>query len=153
MCLKDLLKENYLRKFILLKQFWINWLARLIYEKYGLKYFLSDLKTTMKHQKRIIEKNGKLRTTNHYVKLFSWKYIKDFFISTMNLSWVTIFLTFFVIVFGSWFGFALAYGLIFWMHGDFHGEHDKCVTNMHDFTSCFLFSGLLFWSYSNTQDN
>ena len=115
-----------------------------IYEKYGLKYFLSDLKTTMKHQKRIIEKNGKLRTTNHYVKLFSWKYIKDFFISTMNLSWVTIFLTFFVIVFGSWFGFALAYGLIFWMHGDFHGEHDKCVTNMHDFTSCFLFSGLLF---------
>ena len=105
--------------------------------------------------RRIIEKSGELRTklygTGH-VTLFSWKYVKDFFISIINLSWITIYMTFFSIIFGSWFVFAVIWCFIFWLHGDFGDDEDpsyeynnrKCATNILGFTSCFLFSGKRF---------
>ena len=106
--------------------------------------------------RRIIEKSGELRTKlygTEHVTLFSWKYVKDFFISIINLSWITIYMTFFSIIFGSWFVFAVIWCFIFWLHGDFGDDEDpsyeynnrKCATNILGFTSCFLFSGNRFY--------
>ena len=99
--------------------------------------------TTQK--RRIVEKNGNLRTKLgiKHATLFSWQYIKDFFISTMHLGWTTLYLTFIGLFFGSWFGFAIVWWFVFWFHGDFEAglTIDTCATNIFGFTSCFLFSG------------
>ena len=97
-------------------------------------------------RRRIVEKNGELRTKlgMQHVKLFSWQYIKDFFISTMHLSWTTLYVTFSGLYFGSWFGFAVVWWIVFWFHGDFDGSktNETCAKSIYGFTSCFLFSGI-----------
>ena len=96
---------------------------------------------------RIVGKKGELKTKNDRQEeesLFSCKYIKDMFISTLNLSWITIYMTFSAIFFGSWFMFAVVWYFIFWIHGDFdEDQNDPCASNIKDFTSCFLFSGII----------
>ena len=99
-------------------------------------------------RRRIVEKNGVLRTKlgMKHATLFSWQYIKDFFISTMHLGWTALYLTFFSLFFGSWFGFAVLWWFVFWLHGDFDDtqKNGTCATNINGFTSCFLFSGNIF---------
>ena len=95
---------------------------------------------------RIVLKNGELRTkidSKEEDSLFSCKYIKDIFISTLNLDWFSIFVIFSAAFFGSWLFFAVVWYLIVIVHED-HGDsngYGKCVDNVQDFTTSFLFSG------------
>ena len=94
---------------------------------------------------RIISKNGELRTkidSKEEDGLFSCKYIKDIFISTLNLNWFWIYMMFSAAFFGSWLLFAVVWYLIFLVHGDFDDTTNTCVSDINDFTSCFLFSGI-----------
>ena len=99
----------------------------------------------IEQKRRIVEKNGELRTKLgiKHGALFSWQYIKDYFITTMHLGWITLYLTFFGLFFGSWFGFAVVWWFVFWFHGDFDisKKNGACATNIYGFASCFLLSG------------
>ena len=95
---------------------------------------------------RIVSKTGELRTkidSKEDDSLFSCKYIKDIFISTLNLSWFWTYMMFSAAFLGSWLIFAVVWYIIFWIHDDFNrDEEEKCVSNVKDFTTCFLFSGI-----------
>ena len=96
---------------------------------------------------RIVSKTGELRTkidSKEDDSLFSCKYIKDIFISTLNLSWFWTYMMFSAAFLGSWLIFAVVWYIIFLVHDDFDkDETEKCVANVKDFTTCFLFSGIL----------
>jgi hypothetical protein len=94
---------------------------------------------------RIVAKSGFLNTlastegkTHHF--------FKDIFITTLDMSWVYVFLMFAVGFFSSWLMFAVLWYLTFIVHGDFLPENTgnasfvPCVAGIKDFTSCFLFS-------------
>ena len=72
------------------------------------------------------------------------RFLKDFFTSTIDLSWSVIFMGFAASFFLSWLVFAVVWYLVAFVHGDLvedkPKEHVVCVDNIKDFTSCFLFS-------------
>ncbi|CAB4058528.1 KCNJN [Lepeophtheirus salmonis] len=94
---------------------------------------------------RIVSKNGNINT------IFTSEgkahhFMKDFFISTLELSWTWTFFMFAFVFFFSWLMFASVWYLTFLIHGDFLPENKSnksftpCVSAIEDFTSCFLFS-------------
>uniref|UniRef100_A0A0K2T6V2 Uncharacterized protein n=1 Tax=Lepeophtheirus salmonis TaxID=72036 RepID=A0A0K2T6V2_LEPSM len=94
---------------------------------------------------RIVAKNG------YYNTIFSskgkkWRLLKDFFTSSLDLSWFWIFFLFASAFFSSWLFFAIIWYLTFLIHGDFNLEYleieniTPCATDIVGFTSCFLFS-------------
>ena len=95
---------------------------------------------------RIVAKNGDLRTKVDHKEddsLFSCKYMKDIFISTLNLNWFWIYLLFSAAFLGSWLLFAVVWYIIFLVHEDYHTDANKCVDGINveaSFTSLFLFS-------------
>ena len=97
-------------------------------------------------------KNGDLRTkidSTEDDSLFSCKYVKDIFISTLNLSWSWIYLLFSAAFLGSWLIFAVVWYIIFLVHGDYNSDGNECVANINKdatFTSLFLFSRKLNFS-------
>ena len=72
--------------------------------------------------------------------------LKDFFTTTLDLSWKWNILFFAIAFFSSWLLFAVVWYLTALHHGDFDPENlnnqtfKPCVSDIHDFTSCFLFS-------------
>ena len=97
---------------------------------------------------RIVAKNGELRTkidSKEEDSLFSCKYVKDIFISTLNLNWFWIYLLFSAAFLGSWLLFAVVWYIIFLVHEDYKDDTAKCVDGLNvdsSFTSLFLFSGM-----------
>lgn len=74
------------------------------------------------------------------------RYLKDFFISMIDLSWSATLLCFAASFVVSWLVFAGLWYALALSHGDLQpredwpANHSVCVDNIHDFTSCFLFS-------------
>ena len=94
---------------------------------------------------RIVFKNGHLNTVGS-TEGKSFRFLKDFFVTILDLSWTWIFLMFAAAFFLSWLGFAGIWHLTFIQHGDFDEENKNdpdfvpCVAAIEDFTSSFLFS-------------
>lgn len=94
---------------------------------------------------RIVSKNGTLNTMSaadgkrHH-------FLKDIFITMIDISWGWIFVVFATGFILSWFLFAIVWYLTMVQHGDFDEENIRnetfvpCVSAINDFTSCFLFS-------------
>lgn len=94
---------------------------------------------------RIVAKNGALNTVSN-AGTKTHHFLKDFFITVLDLGWMWIFFFFAAAFFSSWLLFALVWWLTFLQHGDFDPENlanetfVPCVSAIQDFTSCFLFS-------------
>ena len=94
---------------------------------------------------RIVAKNGTLNTVSN-AGTKTHHFLKDFFITVLDLGWMWIFFFFAAAFFSSWLLFALVWYLTFLQHGDFDPENlanetfVPCVSAIQDFTSCFLFS-------------
>ena len=92
---------------------------------------------------RLVSKHGRI---NAYTRdgQQNHRFLKDFFTSTIDLSWSVIFLGFAASFFLSWLVFAVIWYLVVFVHGDLAEDlpegHKVCVDNIKDFTSCFLFS-------------
>jgi len=96
---------------------------------------------------RVVSKHGRLNTfVRPDEKEEQHRYLKDFFISAIDLSWSWTLFSFAASFFMSWLLFAGVWYLVVLLHGDLLPEserpsdHVMCVDNIKDFTSCFLFS-------------
>jgi len=96
---------------------------------------------------RVVSKHGRLNTfVRPDEKEEQHRYLKDFFISMIDLSWSLTLFSFAASFFISWLFFAGLWYLVVLLHGDLLAEserppdHVMCVDNIKDFTSCFLFS-------------
>jgi len=99
--------------------------------------------------RRLIEKGGNIRVRQVGLPDQRLHYLKDIFTTAVDLRWRYTFFLFAAAFFLSWLGFAAIWHLTFWLHGDLEPENlakreDKeytpCVSQIHDFTSTFLFS-------------
>lgn len=104
---------------------------------------LGVMKTIAKRN-RVMSKHGHVNTyrkeeddnENH-------RYLKDCFISMIDMSWHWTILSFAASFYSSWLVFALLWYVVALVHGDLEEDRDPdkvCVDNIHDFASCFLFS-------------
>ena len=77
-------------------------------------------------------------------QIFSFRFLKDFFTSMIDLPWSWTLLSFATSFLTSWSVFAVIWYLVVLTHGDLSEErgeeHIPCVDNINGFTSCFLFS-------------
>jgi len=96
---------------------------------------------------RVVSKHGRLNTfVRPAEKEEQHRYLKDFFISMIDLSWSATLLCFAASFVVSWLVFAGLWYALALSHGDLQpredwpANHSVCVDNIHDFTSCFLFS-------------
>lgn len=96
---------------------------------------------------RVVSKHGKLNTfVRSEEKEEQHRYLKDFFISMIDMSWSLTLCSFAASFFISWLLFAVIWYFVVLHHGDLLPEssrppgHVNCVDNIQDFTSCFLFS-------------
>jgi len=109
---------------------------------------------------RVVSKHGKLNTfrrpdetkekhSSNKVPGFSnmqhsFRYLKDFFTSMIDLPWSWTLLSFAASFYISWVIFAAIWYLVLFLHGDLAhpqtDDHVYCVDNINTFTSAFLFS-------------
>ena len=102
---------------------------------------------------RLVSKHGRINAYTRDDGQQNHRFLKDFFTSTIDMSWSVIFLGFAASFFLSWLIFAVIWYLVAFVHGDLTDEvlrdlalekpelnHTVCVDNIKDFTSCFLFS-------------
>jgi len=93
---------------------------------------------------RLVSKHGRINAYTRDDGQQNHRFLKDFFTSTIDLSWSVIFMGFAASFFLSWLVFAVVWYLVAFVHGDLvedkPKEHVVCVDNIKDFTSCFLFS-------------
>ena len=102
---------------------------------------------------RLVSKHGRINAYTRDDGQQNHRFLKDFFTSTIDMSWSVIFLGFATSFFLSWLIFAVIWYLVAFVHGDLTDEvlrdlalekpelnHTVCVDNIKDFTSCFLFS-------------
>jgi len=93
---------------------------------------------------RVVSKHGHVNTyrkeedteQNH-------RYLKDCFISMIDMPWHWTILSFGASFYISWLVFAVLWYIVALEHGDLEEDRDPdkvCVDKLHDFTSCFLFS-------------
>jgi len=93
---------------------------------------------------RLVSKHGRINAYTRDDGQQNHRFLKDFFTSTIDMSWSVIFLGFAASFFLSWLLFAVVWYLVAYVHGDMADDkpddHTVCVDNIKDFTSCFLFS-------------
>jgi len=107
----------------------------------------------MTKRNRLVSKHGRINAYTRDDGQQNHRFLKDFFTSTIDMSWSIIFLGFAASFFLSWLLFAVIWYLVAYVHGDLVEEvlldlasdnpklnHTVCVDNIKDFTSCFLFS-------------
>ncbi|XP_074033683.1 inward rectifier potassium channel 2 [Leptinotarsa decemlineata] len=97
---------------------------------------------------RAILKNGECNI--HPLKISKKLFLRDIFLTLVDMKWRWTITIFSLGFFGSWAVFAIGWWLIALMHGDLEENHlpmnqaasnwTPCVTDIYDFTSCFLFS-------------
>ena len=92
----------------------------------------------------MVSKHGRINAYTRDDGQQNHRFLKDFFTSTIDMSWSVIFLGFAASFFMSWLLFAVIWYLVAFVHGDLADDlpegHTVCVENIKDFTSCFLFS-------------
>jgi len=96
---------------------------------------------------RVVSKHGRLNTyrrAEENQESHSFRFLKDFFTSMIDLPWSWTLLSFATSFLTSWSVFAVIWYLVVLTHGDLSEErgeeHIPCVDNINGFTSCFLFS-------------
>ncbi|EFA09000.2 ATP-sensitive inward rectifier potassium channel 12-like Protein [Tribolium castaneum] len=103
-----------------------------------------------KNRNRAIFKNGDCNIHHKGLARLGIRYLHDIFTSLVDISWRWCLMIFALAYFVSWLFFALIWWLIMFTHGDLEDEHlpqnqaesnwTPCVLNIHNFTSCYLFS-------------
>ncbi|XP_021918292.1 ATP-sensitive inward rectifier potassium channel 8-like isoform X3 [Zootermopsis nevadensis] len=95
---------------------------------------------------RAVLKNGVCNLYPSHVAQHKWRFIQDSVTTLVDMRWrYALFICTFTFFF-SWTAFAVLWWLIAYAHGDFEERHQNssdwtpCVTQLYNFTSCFLFS-------------
>ncbi|KAM7353859.1 inwardly rectifying potassium channel 3 [Cochliomyia hominivorax] len=99
---------------------------------------------------RVIEKNGRENVTFKKIPEKSWRYIRDFVTTLIELDWKYMLAMFIGSYFLSWTFFAILCYMVAFSHGDLMfdevtGERlgegkDPCIIGVYDFTSMFVYS-------------
>uniref|UniRef100_A0A1I8MUE3 Inward rectifier potassium channel n=1 Tax=Musca domestica TaxID=7370 RepID=A0A1I8MUE3_MUSDO len=99
---------------------------------------------------RVIEKNGRENVIFKRLPEKSWRYIRDFVTTLIELDWKYMLAMFIGSYFLSWFVFAILSYMVAYSHGDLMfdevtGERlgegkDPCIIGVYDFTSTFIYS-------------
>ncbi|KAJ8730025.1 hypothetical protein PYW07_017063 [Mythimna separata] len=105
---------------------------------------------TRRARRRAILKNGECNILKSKISQRRLRFLQDMFTTLVDAQWRWTLLVFTLSFILSWLGFALIWWLISFTHGDLELDHlppmqeasnwKPCVFNIHDFTSCFLFS-------------
>ena len=97
----------------------------------------------MNKKKRVVLKDGSTNVTYKNISK-KWRvFFSDLYTTLLDAPWTHCILMFAASFYGSWVMFGTVYYVISLLHGDFAegvAEKDKCILEVHDFTSCFLFS-------------
>ncbi|XP_044758852.1 G protein-activated inward rectifier potassium channel 3-like isoform X2 [Coccinella septempunctata] len=107
--------------------------------------------TSRKLRKRAIFKNGDCNIIQSRIESKKrLRFLQDLFTTLVDAQWRWTLIVFSIAFLGSWLGFGLIWWLISFTHGDLEDEHlpdrqedsnwTPCVTQIYDYTSCFLFS-------------
>lgn len=95
---------------------------------------------------RAVLKNGACNLYPNHVFQHRWRFVQDSVTTIVDMQWrYALFLCTFSF-FSTWTAFALLWWFIAYAHGDFEQNHQNstdwtpCVTQLYNFTSCFLFS-------------
>lgn len=95
-------------------------------------------------RKRVVFKNGTVNLSKEHVSKRSQRYLQDIFTTLVDIQWRWNLLVFAMGFILSWLGFAVAWWVIAYAHGDFdHLEEEDwkpCMVNVRSFASAFLFS-------------
>jgi potassium inwardly-rectifying channel subfamily J, other len=96
-------------------------------------------------RRRVVFKGGDCNVTSSHVAKRRRRYLQDIFTTLVDAQWRWTLLVFAMNFLLSWLGFALMWYAVAASHGDteidaFTRPNETCVTNMHTFTSAFLFS-------------
>jgi hypothetical protein len=95
-------------------------------------------------RRRVVFKGGDCNVTSSHVAKRRRRYLQDIFTTLVDAQWRWTLLVFAMNFLLSWLGFALMWYAVAASHGDTNpdakGLNETCVTNMHTFTSAFLFS-------------
>nr|CAD7425033.1 unnamed protein product [Timema monikensis] len=104
----------------------------------------------MEPSMRKIKKSGYFNFVNKNDREYRIRYFKDMVSTIIDMKWRWVLLILNVSFFLTWFLFAILWWLIAYVHGDLDPEHlpqfqeaigwIPCVTNIHNFTSAFMFS-------------
>nr|CAD7259055.1 unnamed protein product [Timema shepardi] len=104
----------------------------------------------MEPSMRKIKKSGYFNFVNKNDTEYRMRYFKDMVSTIIDMKWRWVLLILNASFFLTWFLFALLWWLIAYVHGDLDPEHlpefqeaigwIPCVTNIHNFTSAFMFS-------------
>ncbi|XP_037816859.1 ATP-sensitive inward rectifier potassium channel 12 [Lucilia sericata] len=99
---------------------------------------------------RVIEKNGRENVSFKKIPEKSWRYIRDFVTTLIELDWKYMLTMFIGSYFLSWTFFAILCYMVAFSHGDLMfdevtGERlgegkDPCIIGVYDFTSMFIYS-------------
>ncbi|XP_067002182.2 ATP-sensitive inward rectifier potassium channel 12-like [Anabrus simplex] len=100
--------------------------------------------------RRLVRRTGECNMSRHHAPGQRMRFLQDFFTTMVDLPWRWTLLALNLSFFVSWFIFGLLWWLIAVVHGDLNPEHlpslqtkagwVPCVTNIHNITSCFMFS-------------
>nr|CAI5819344.1 unnamed protein product [Callosobruchus analis] len=98
-------------------------------------------------RKRVVFKHGDCNVAHSNVAKRRRKYLQDIFTTLVDAQWRWTLLVFALNFLLSWLMFAVVWWLIAYAHGDLSMERlngtepvEPCISNIHGFTSCFLFS-------------
>ncbi|XP_018561491.1 G protein-activated inward rectifier potassium channel 3 isoform X2 [Anoplophora glabripennis] len=100
-------------------------------------------------RKRVVFKHGDCNVVQGNVAKRRRKYLQDIFTTLVDAQWRWTLLVFAMNFFVSWLLFAVVWWMIVFTHGDLNEENlngnstepwQPCISNIHGFTSCFLFS-------------
>lgn len=103
-----------------------------------------------KIRRRAVLKNGECNVLQKNLAKRRLRFLQDIFTTLVDTQWRWTLLAFALSFMLSWGGFAVIWWLIMFTHGDFEELHlpdnqeesgwTPCVSAIHSFTSCFLFS-------------
>ncbi|KAK9882979.1 hypothetical protein WA026_001193 [Henosepilachna vigintioctopunctata] len=107
--------------------------------------------TSRKVRKRAIFKNGDCNIIQSRIESKKkLRFLQDLFTTLVDTQWRWTLIVFSIAFLGSWLAFGLIWWLISFTHGDLEPQNlpdmqgdsgwTPCITQIHDYTSCFLFS-------------
>jgi len=104
----------------------------------------SSEKKHMNKRKRVVKKGGSTSVTYKNISKKRRRYFSDLYTTLLDSSWSYCVLMFTASFYLSWLLFAIIYYIISYVHGDFDPDapsnRTACILEVHDFSSCFLFS-------------
>lgn len=135
--------ESFLKKLII-SRFWNSYFCRWSEMLKFVDRRLSRM-GSRRFRRRVVFKGGDCNVTQSNVAKRRRRYLQDIFTTLVDAQWRWTLLVFAMNFLLSWLGFALIWLAVAAVHGDLQSEAERsnntsCVTNMHSFTSAFLFS-------------